>query len=205
MTRVLFKHSVFSNRTLLPHLKTLMADPPDINQIKTAALAKRGVRHVFWAPRHPHGPEAARRIIWKMLFQHNPDWFTNCNFANFCSRGHGVTDTLLWSERARGVKGCISNSCTQAPELIGTASGHVSSLLLRSCALISARTTQRHCPQTLALHSWLVLVYPFRSRWQLKRSPLILWLRSSRLRPELDKHHIVWHWQDSWEPGSGKV
>lgn len=42
MTRLLFKHSVFSNRTLLPHLKTLMADPPDINQIKTAALAKQG-------------------------------------------------------------------------------------------------------------------------------------------------------------------
>lgn len=196
--QVLFKHSVFSNRTLFPHLKTLMADPPRYKPDQNSCSGKTGVRHVFRAPRHPHRSEAAQRIIWKKLFQHSPNWFADCNFANFCSRGHGVTDTPLWSERAPGVKGCISNSCAQAPELLGTASGRVSSLLLRSRALISSRTTQRHCPQTLALRSRLVLVYPFGSRWQLKRSPLISWLRSSGLRPELHKHHIVWHWQDSW-------
>ena len=146
-----FKYSVFSNRTPYPLPKS-QADSSRFKRDLNRCSGKTEVRSLIWAPHCSYRAEASQRIMWEMLFQHKCNCFTNCKLASFSwargARCPWLSTVVFRAARGRGIR---SNSCPQAPELLGRAFVHVSSLFLRSCALIWARTTQRHCPQTLGL------------------------------------------------------
>lgn len=176
-----------------------MQIPLDLNRSKSLP-SKTEVRSLIWAPHCSYRAEASQRIMWKMLFQHKCNWFTNCNLASFFwERGHGVLGSLLWFA---GQQGQRDHEQQLSPGSRTTWQGICACLKLCSleqCPYLSQNYTKALSSNTGSpLSSSLALVYPFISRWWLEHSPLILWLTSGKLKPKLNKHRIIWHWHDSW-------
>lgn len=144
-----FKHSVFSNRT--PPTPQISCRSPRFKTDQNHCSGKMGVRSCS----ELYAALTELRLLRK--------WCGKCSSNINLTGSQTVPCQLLLGEGTwcpgyslvvwgvAGGKGCIRNSCTPAPELVGTAFMHVSSLFLRSCALMWARTTQRHCLQTLGL------------------------------------------------------
>ena len=175
------------------------ADSSRFKTDQNRCSGKTEVRSLIWAPHCSYRAEASQRIMWKMLFQHKCNWFTNCNLASFLwERGHGVLGSLLWFAGQQGAEGSWA---TAVPRLLNYLAGHL--CMSQACSLGAVPLFEPELHKGIVLKHWVSSfltgpVYPFISRWWLEHSPLILWLRSGKLRPKLNKHRIIWHWQDSW-------
>lgn len=127
--------------------KKTYVDPPDINQIKTAALVKWGSGRIFWTPRHPCISKPSQRVIWKMLFQHNPNWLKSCNSANFCPGG--TVSLALWFERPPGAKGALE---TAVPRLLSHLAPHLG--MSQVCSLEAVPLFQPDLHKGIVLKHW---------------------------------------------------